>query len=244
MRTTSSTLNAAITLPYVSILAPPRQSPATTQRRAISETAAQAAALSNSQAQEATAAELREEHRIILLGLDEVGRPHAAAFKASEAKAVQQASVMMQMLMVEPDNPTLLELAQQLPKGRLFASGKAFVPFVKQVFYDKLVGLLPDGVLPPFRDSSCSAGAGVGPSAATSVVGHERNDDIPKDWSNLKVGSIVVAWESEDDGWWLAVVLKEQHGAYTLRWRDYPQLGTVVRQRKHIALLHPSYSAT
>jgi len=61
----------------------------------------------------------------------------------------------------------------------------------------------------------------------------------PRNWGNIKVGSLVLVRESLDDGWWEAFVTSIDAPNITVRWRDY-QRG-VTRRRDQIALF---YSAT
>ena len=60
---------------------------------------------------------------------------------------------------------------------------------------------------------------------------------LPKTWSEIRVGSVVIAHESVDDGWWEALVTEVRDDVLTLRWRDYPKQPAVVRNRKEVALL-------
>ena len=64
----------------------------------------------------------------------------------------------------------------------------------------------------------------------------------PASWAEIDVGDLVLAenWEPKT-GWYEAVVL-EQIGAdeLKLRFRDYPEEGTLVRRRNQLALLSPA----
>jgi hypothetical protein len=50
---------------------------------------------------------------------------------------------MMGMATLAVQSPALAELAAKLPAGKLFASGKAFVPFVGQELHRRLAAYLP-----------------------------------------------------------------------------------------------------
>jgi hypothetical protein len=56
-------------------------------------------------------------------------------------------------------------------------------------------------------------------------------------WQDIKVGSVVVAFENSDDGWWEAVVTAINGDNLTLRWRDYSTQPAVVRSRSQIAFM-------
>ena len=70
----------------------------------------------------------------------------------------------------------------------------------------------------------------VGAAAAASAP-------LPKSWSEIRVGSLVIAHEGPVDGWWEAVVTEVHADVLTLRWRDYPRLAAITRNRKEVALL-------
>lgn len=168
---------------------------------------------------------------LIVLGRDHAGKSHASWFDASEIKLARKAAGLMGMATISVATDELRDVASKLPHGRVFASGKAFVPFVKGRVYDQLVGHL--------SAAERERLAAVQESHKAIVEGPV---EVATDWSKVKTGSLIVAWESEDDGWWLAVVVKvNSDDLFTLRWRDYPDMPTVVRKRKHIALLHPDF---
>lgn len=79
----------------------------------------------------------------LIVGLDDRGRPHASRFAVADADVVERAAAMMGMTTLSVESAGLAELAAKLPAGRLFASGKAFVPFVGQELYRRLEAYLP-----------------------------------------------------------------------------------------------------
>jgi hypothetical protein len=56
-------------------------------------------------------------------------------------------------------------------------------------------------------------------------------------WQDVKVGSVVVAFENSEDGWWEAVVTAINGDNLTLRWRDYSSQPAIVRPRSQIAFM-------
>jgi hypothetical protein len=60
---------------------------------------------------------------------------------------------------------------------------------------------------------------------------------LPKSWSDIRVGSLVIAHEGPTDGWWEAMVTEVRDDVLTLRWRDYPRMAAITRNRKEVALL-------
>ena len=68
---------------------------------------------------------------VIVLGRDDAGKAHAAWFDQSEAALAEKAADFMNMRVLRVRTDEHRALAAQLPHGRVFASGRAFVPFVK-----------------------------------------------------------------------------------------------------------------
>ena len=75
---------------------------------------------------------------VVVFGLDDKGKPHASAFDVSEAKLAQKAAGLMGMRVLRPKTADQRALAAKLPRGRIFASGRGFVPFVKAGLYEAL----------------------------------------------------------------------------------------------------------
>ncbi|CAM5378594.1 hypothetical protein ATER59S_01696 [Aquamicrobium terrae] len=227
---------------------------------------------------------------LIVFGLDEKGRPHASWFGDEDVALARKAAAMMGMAAVEATSEALRALAGQLPAGRVFASGRAFVPFIKGGLYDQLAAHLPAGAIPageagprpaegataaeaagateaadtmpadaPNRAAEGGRGAEAAPSAKTAAGtpggSAESNGDTAAaskpqpaglaGWSALKAGDLVLAKDDPDpEGWYDAVVVEVRGDLFTLTWRDWPELGRIVRRAEHIALLHPAYVAS
>jgi len=49
----------------------------------------------------------------------------------------------MEFVVLAVKSEAMAELAEKLPRGKLFTSGKAFVPFVGRQLFDTLVAYLP-----------------------------------------------------------------------------------------------------
>nr|WP_285292805.1 phage integrase N-terminal SAM-like domain-containing protein [Aureimonas altamirensis] len=199
---------------------------------------------------------------LIVLGLDDSGKAHASWFDDDEADTARSAASLMGMRSLTADTEALQTIAARLPHGRIFPSGKAFVPFVKAAVYEQLAGMLPKGEAGPLRlvpgskgkaadqakgvargaakASAVGAGSG-GRGGATGDAGASSgSDDRPADWQKLKAGSVVLITEGDQEGWFEAVIVQDKgDGAYTLKWRDWPEEPTQVRRRHQIALLPP-----
>ena len=84
----------------------------------------------------------------VALGIGLDGKPHASRFADSDAPLVERAAQLMgfHAIQVPPDNEELHGVAESLPRGRIFSTGRAFVPFVSRVAFDKLATLVEGGV--------------------------------------------------------------------------------------------------
>src|SRR4051812_26319016 len=78
---------------------------------------------------------------LVVFGRDNAGKPHASRFDASEAELAEKAAGLMGMQVMRPENDEQRVLAAKLPKGRVFASGRAFVPFIKAAIYGPLAAV-------------------------------------------------------------------------------------------------------
>lgn len=228
-----SPANPTVSLPRLSILGhPPMSRPAPKPHAAKSKEMARAA--------------------LVLFGLDDRGKAHAAWFAEDNTKAGGVAAEAMGMFALPVGDDAVRLLAGQVPQGKIFSSGKAFVPFVKASLYDALVANLPEDqceqARQPVRASggkvssnsyAIASGAADGRGAGAATIQH----DFPSDWSKIKVGSVVLASEGREDGWYEADVLETlPNDRYTLRWHDWPDLPTIERAATEIALLHPQYT--
>jgi hypothetical protein len=77
-------------------------------------------------------------------------------------------------------------------------------------------------------------------STAASQAVLKDDGVFPNSWEEIDVGRLVLA---KEDGpwrsWWEAVPTEKSGDALTLRWRDFPQVPNIVRQRLSLALLCP-----
>ncbi len=72
--------------------------------------------------------------------MDDSGKPHASRFSDADAQLAEKAAGLMGMHVFRPATEEHRELAAKLPRGRVFGSGKAFVPFVKAGIFTALAG--------------------------------------------------------------------------------------------------------
>ncbi|KQQ15706.1 hypothetical protein ASF59_14545 [Methylobacterium sp. Leaf121] len=62
---------------------------------------------------------------------------------------------------------------------------------------------------------------------------------MPRDPAEIGLGSVVLAHEGPDEGWWEAEVIGINGRVFSLRWRDYPTQPTILREATELALLPP-----
>jgi hypothetical protein len=181
---------------------------------------------------------------VVVFGRDEAGKPHAAWFDQGEASLAEKAADLMGLRVLRVHTDEHRALAARLPHGRVFASGRAFVPFVKAALFLQLQTaaqaaadvnrrkLIADAA----DDSEAENWATAEPKpSAVSLIGQ-----APCGWADIDVGSVVLASEGRADGWWESVVIEAKGDLFTLIWEDWPDLPRFVRRRCQLALLHPA----
>ena len=176
---------------------------------------------------------------VVLFGIDSHGKPKGARFGKDHADLAIKAASQLQLRVLASNDPKVAGLATQLPVGRVHATGRTFVPFIRRDLYDKLVAAAPNGnahpASPPASGSSDAAGAK--PPGSSSP-------NLPKTWQEISLGDLVVAQEGPEDGWYEAIVAEVNGDMLTLRWRDYPRERRVIRHRQRLGLLYPGLKPT
>jgi hypothetical protein len=164
---------------------------------------------------------------LLVLGFDEQQKPCGARFVDAKPDLVAKAAQVMGLKVYKPTSPEAAELAKKLPVGQLYATGRAFVPHVRQSLYsDVIVALAAE----PQQ-------AAVGPDDDKASTPGARG--LPRTWDEIAPGHLVIAQESLDYGWWEAIVLDRKDDMLTLRFRDYPRLPKFFRHRTAVALMSP-----
>ena len=129
---------------------------------------------------------------LIVLGLNEDGKPVAARFPATQRDLVDKAAKAMNLTVCKAESAALAELASKLPTGRLYATGRGLVPPMRRDQYTKLVEQLNASSQSvggaQQRKSHSAAERPVGPTAKTGTIG---------------TGHMVVAHEGPKEPWLL-----------------------------------------
>jgi hypothetical protein len=188
--------------------------------------------------------------QLFVLGLDESGKPKGARFPASEIDTVSPVVRAMSLAVYQPCSDEVANLGMQLPVGRIYARGKAFIPRIKRDLHDELLAALAScsgkadrpqaeptaaglaaqegstGVAPPSTD----AGAAIQPPLASG---------LPQNWESIASGNMVLADAGPGEGFWQAIVVGRDNEILTLRYRDYPKVPKFERHVSTVALINP-----
>jgi hypothetical protein len=138
----------------------------------------------------------------------------------------------------------------ELPVGRVYARGKAFIPNIKRDLYDKLLAALASCKEAHDRSqaerTAAAAAAREGGSALAqtpanveAVILPPLPSGLPQNWESIAVGNMVLAYEGPGEGYWEAIVLARDSEILTLRYRDYPKTPKFERHISTIALINP-----
>src|SRR5271169_2934549 len=123
---------------------------------------------------------------LVLFGIDSRGKPKGARFGREHASLAIKAATQLQLNVLASTDPKVAEIAARLPVGRVHATGRMFVPFIRHDLYDKLVAAAADGNGHPTRPPNGSSGA------SGSTPGGSA-PHLPQNWREIGVGDLVVA---------------------------------------------------
>jgi hypothetical protein len=139
----------------------------------------------------------------VAFGLDEHGKPRAARFVGASPALLAKAAQAMQLQLVEIQTEAEGAAASKLPTGRLYSTGRGFVPNVRRELYARLLEAL-----------GSKAGSGAAVATAENVY--------PSSYDELAAGHLVLVQADKLEwGWWEAVVVARQNETVTVKWRDY-----------------------
>jgi hypothetical protein len=172
---------------------------------------------------------------LVLFGIDSRGKPKAARFGREHASLAIKAATQLQLNVLASNDPKVAEIVARLPVGRVHATGRTFVPFIRRDLYDRLIAAAPNGNL--HQPTTPPSSGASGNAAGSKPPGSSPN--LPRNWQEIGVGDLVHAQEDPQDGWYEVIVVEVANDMFTLRWRDYPRQRKLVRHRLRLGLLYP-----
>jgi hypothetical protein len=179
--------------------------------------------------------------KLFVVGLDNKGKPRGARFAETNDLTISAALDLMLTAVIAP-SPAFAELGMKLPQGRLYASGKAFIPNIKRSLHDELFAILsrPGDTSQAHKLAHPPGQTPADPPATSSVsCVSPTTSGLPRSWETIGVGHMVLSHESPLDGWWESIVEHRDGDILTLRFRDYPKQPTFIRHVLTVALVNP-----
>ena len=152
-----------------------------------------------------TSSPMSDDIGLLVLGFDEQQKPCGARFVDAKPDLVAKAAQLMGLKVYKPSSPEAAEVAKKLPVGQLYATGRAFVPHVRQSLYSEVIVAL----------AAEPQQAAIGPDDDQASTRVARG--LPRSWDEIAPGHLVIAQESLANGWWEAIVLDRHDDMLTLR---------------------------
>jgi hypothetical protein len=175
--------------------------------------------------------------------MDDKGKPRGARFAEFNERALNFA-LGLKLTGVHPASPAFTEIGMKLPPGRLYSSGKAFIPNIRRDVVEKLEAALALAAPGDESRTHKPAAPAEGHSDDTTVrTISPITYGLPRSWDSIGVGSVVIIEESAIDGWWPSTVLERDGEILTLRFRDYPRQPKFQRHISQVALINPGPEA-
>ena len=184
------------------------------------------------------------------------GKGHASRFEPADAHLAERAAGLMGMRVLRPSTPEDLALAAELPKARVFRSGKAFCPAISRSRFERLAAS-PAAFAPEPPPAGSALSTSGKPSSGdpaqasadapiTTLMPGGGPDAPPNEWSALSEGSLVLAADDDNPHAWYVAILKGERGEalVELQWFHWPDEPLVVRRREHLGLFPVALAGT
>lgn len=171
---------------------------------------------------------------VVLFGRDSSDKREAASFLENDTAAARSAAEVMDFKLAEIGGDAATAIAKRLPAGKVFPSGKAFMPFVKATLYSELL-------------------AAIGEEDDTDADKHDPEEQheklapklydftgyrLPPSWGDITLGSLVLAATAPQEGWWEALITEvKDDGLFVLKLRDSPDDPPILRCAHQLGLL-------
>lgn len=175
---------------------------------------------------------------LAVIGQNGNDTPRGAWFTEAEIEVAGAGASQMGMHAIRVTTPETIALANKLPRGRTFDSGKLFTPKIQATVFDQLLQYIPGKAASAKPISRLESKVADQMSVVQSANDFVAEGTRPKDWSEIKIGSLVLAEEAPADGWFEAIVLKaKSKDVFELKWRDYPDEPLIERHHSRLALM-------
>lgn len=170
---------------------------------------------------------------LIVFGVSDIGKPRAGTFLAKDQILAAKAAATMGLSVLAIKDDKCRTIAARLPRGRVSANARSFVPFVKEaLFGDLLIVAGEHGIRLNNSQKSATSGA---PAKSVSMPLPPR---LPKGWEDISVGDLVLATDEDPaDGRWKAIVVKKVGDMLSLQWQTRLSRSVFVRHKFNVALL-------
>lgn len=191
---------------------------------------------------------------LAVFGLDASKKAHGSYFGQDEVDRAIKAANDMGMFALRVVGDELASLAAKLPRGKLFDSGNAFIPFTKGELVRALVtageaqgpsgGFLRPAVPAADRPAKPRQRAATAPIAHAKREGAPQPYTLPSTWADIGVGSLVLVVEALEDGYHPAIVqavgpeAAPEDRSLQLAFRDFPDYPRMTRKLTEVALVH------
>jgi hypothetical protein len=196
--------------------------------------------------------EFQDDTAVVLFGRSETGKARASAFGHSEAELARKAAELMGLRLLPVRTEIERALAAQVPRGRVFATGRAFVPFIKDSLLTELQGAALNSGVKPLKLLTGPGSTGPGePTSSTpaNVMKPAKGTGTaltkqPCGWADVRVGSIVLGAAPPRRSEWFECLVLAVGGedVFVLRYCDWPKEPPFRRRRVEIGLMHPAYT--
>lgn len=185
--------------------------------------------------------ECKKTRYALIFGLDKDGKPRGGRYPKLRDDFVS--AVMDMGFQVQPIPDELESLVAKMPLGRIYSSGKGYIPPIRKALFDKIqdayraweAKYATQEVRAPRKDRPTVSES----APADAGSGKGRVGNLPHDWDAIVVGDAVIAPISPDAGWWVSIVMAREGDLLTLRYRDYPKKPPFVRHISTVARVHP-----
>src|SRR5215203_7334418 len=97
------------------------------------------------------------EPAVVVFGRDGAGKPHASWFDAEAAPLAIKAAALMGMQVLTVATAEQRQLVERFARGRVFASGRAFTPFVREKAFAELLKIA-ETATPPAASAQIAEG--------------------------------------------------------------------------------------